>query len=65
MLLILSRQATIETDLVSWVLGLFLTMFLLTICVGIVGTYVQRKRSREWMRIEKEKQGTDSNKSYR
>jgi hypothetical protein len=56
MLLVLSLQATVETDLLTWVLTLFLTMFLLCVCVGIVGTYVQRKRDREWQHVKSDKQ---------
>jgi hypothetical protein len=56
MLLVLLFQATVAFSLITWALALFLTMFLLCVCVGIVGTYVQRKRDREWHNVKQEKQ---------
>ena len=56
MLLVLSLHVTAESDLVTWVLTLLLTMFLLCICVGIMGIYMQQKRDREWQGVKQEKQ---------
>jgi hypothetical protein len=38
------------------VLGLFLIMFLLCVSVGIVGTYVQWLRQRDWHHLQQGKQ---------
>jgi high-affinity Fe2+/Pb2+ permease len=47
-------------------LGLFFiisTIFLLCVCVGIAGTYIQWQRQRNWLRIQRGELTADSRQS--
>jgi hypothetical protein len=64
MVLLLSLKAHVEFDLVTGSLALFLMMFLLCVCIGLVGTYRQWQRDLDWEHAERVKQEAGRKEVY-